>query len=281
MLEDEPGIRAVMADRSIIHVELDHHLAADSAYIGDLGYRLVTDASSTAELIGLLALKMQADRALLQREQLVDLLSRNFVLAVLTGIIGDSKMGKYLKTRRERWFYSMFSAIFERLLAQKTEKDSGNFASMQQVFAAIQALSNSEEKCYQYLMSRKQLTGAIGRITLDQSASKELFWRFAAETVVAVAKAAADNLAEESGRLGLIGYYDDPLLSDLVQFRLRRSKNFTSLDLRTILEKFGIADGGGHPGAIGFRFPKNEIDDIEKYAVQLTADLSGLMISDG
>ena len=32
-------------------------------------------------------------------------------------MIGDSQMGRFLKSRRERWFYARFSSSFERMLA--------------------------------------------------------------------------------------------------------------------------------------------------------------------
>jgi nanoRNase/pAp phosphatase (c-di-AMP/oligoRNAs hydrolase) len=37
------------------------------------------------------------------------------------------------------------------------------------------------------------------------------------------------------------------------------------MDLRQILVDFEIADGGGHPGAIGFRVPKDSITDLPGY----------------
>jgi len=48
-----------LLSRDDVHVmEIDHHLEADGEYIGDEGYRLVDEASSTCELIGYLAVKL-------------------------------------------------------------------------------------------------------------------------------------------------------------------------------------------------------------------------------
>jgi nanoRNase/pAp phosphatase (c-di-AMP/oligoRNAs hydrolase) len=80
--------------------------------------------------------------------------------------------------------------------------------------------------------------------------------------VVAVSKALSDKLAESSGYLGLVAYRDDPALSPFIQLRLRRSSTYDGLDLRSVLEKLSIENGGGHPGAIGFRFERDKVGDM-------------------
>ena len=69
----------------------------------------------------------------------------------------------------------------------------------------------------------------------------------------------------ESGKLGLVVYYDNPAHGDLVQFRLRRSSGWKAYDLRKLLELFSIENGGGHEGAIGFRVHRSEIMDFPAY----------------
>jgi nanoRNase/pAp phosphatase (c-di-AMP/oligoRNAs hydrolase) len=98
---------------------------------------------------------------------------------------------------------------------------------------------------------------------------RELFKLCDNETIVSVARAVCDTLAEESGKLSLVAYYDNPTKSDLVQFRMRRSQKFKTFDLRTVLEIFAIENGGGHEGAIGFRLAKERFDDLEEYVVTL------------
>jgi len=88
-------------------------------------------------------------------------------------------------------------------------------------------------------------------------------------TIVTSARAIADKLAEESGKLGLVVYYDNPEHGDLVQFRLRRASGWKLYDLRKLLERFNIANGGGHEGAIGFRVPRSEISDFPVYIAKL------------
>jgi diguanylate cyclase (GGDEF)-like protein len=253
-------------DPSILKIELDHHLEADSAYFGDPGYRLVYEASSACEIIGRLALKMAGDERIKEKYQIDELLSRNLVLAILSGMIGDSQMGRYLKTPKERRFYARFSSIFEKLLQRKTRSGSGNFSSKEQVFKALAALSDDEDACFRFMSKGAETIGRVTLSVLGPEDSRFLSSTFGNDTAVVVAKALVDALAEKQGCLGLVGYYDDPAVSSFVQFRLRRSQAFASLDLRDALVRLGMKNGGGHPGAVGFRIEREEVPDIEAAA---------------
>jgi nanoRNase/pAp phosphatase (c-di-AMP/oligoRNAs hydrolase) len=275
MLELSEGMRSAIADPRVLKMEIDHHLGADSSYFGDEGYRLVASASSASELVGYLALKMNENPRYASKEA-GGLLARNFVLAVLTGIIADSRMGKYLKTKRERWFYEHFSSLFDRLLAQKTAAGSGNFTSKEEVFAAIASLSSEEEECYRRMMGARGRLKSLEYVVLDEAEAASLHDEFGEETMTTIAKAVADALAEEGGRLGLVAYPDHPAVSELLQFRLRRSHSYLSLDLRDLLSAISATNGGGHPGAVGFRFPKSEAPDFRGFAMGLAEKIDGL-----
>lgn len=272
MIEKDDGLKRLIQDDAVRVIEFDHHMGADSVYIGDEGYRLVTEASSAAELIGHLTFKLNNRKEILSRYQIEDLFTRNLVLAILTGIIGDSKMGQFLKSSRERRYYQIFSGIFNNLLARETTKDT-NFSNMKEVFNELQRLSRKEEACYNYFIDRKRFSPSVGWVALSARDIKSLLKQCDIETIVSVARAVADTLAEESGKISLVAYYDDPDGSDLVQFRMRRSQSFKSFDLRNILELFAIENGGGHEGAIGFRLSKDRVADLEKYVAVL---LSGV-----
>jgi diguanylate cyclase (GGDEF)-like protein len=277
MLMKNDSISEMLADPSIRKIELDHHLGANARYAGDRGYRLVSQASSTGELIGYLCLKMASRLNSKNINNAVDFFSRNLALAILTGIVGDSQMGRFLKSSRERWYYRIFSTIFERLLAQTTNVGSKNLASMLDIYNIVQNLSDQELDCYKEMEKNLQTSPSIHAVAVDGERSAELFSRYDNEIIVNVSRYAADRLSEESGKLGLSVYYDDPSLSDFVQFRLRRSASFTGFDLRTILSPLNIANGGGHPGAVGFRIPKNEIPDIHRYTGELLIQIERLI----
>ena len=276
MLDLGPAAQRLLEEGRPLRMEIDHHIGGDSSYFGDPGYRLVTDASSASELVGYIALKLDDDEAFMARWQLSEIMSRNLVLAILTGIIGDSHMGKYLKTRRERWFYERFSSLFDKLLAQKTRAGTGNFTSKEEVFDAIASLSSEEKRCYEGMMSLRRSTASIGYVLIDAKDFARMRERYGEETVTSVAKAVADTLADESGRLGLLAYPDPDEVSDFVQFRVRRNHAYQDLDLRVMLERLAISNGGGHPGAVGFRFPKAEVPDFERFARETVDKIEGL-----
>ena len=264
MIDASPALHAAIAEPGVLRIEIDHHMGGDSGYFGDPGYRLVTEASSASELVGHILLKLQGRQDLLDKHQVTELFPRNLVLAILTGIIGDSNMGQYLKSHREKRYYRVFSSMFNDLLSRRTTKKS-NFFTADQLFGELQRLSNNEAGCFSYMMARKRTSQSVAYVALDQAASAALFANSDDDTVVSTARAVADKLAEESGKLGFVAYSDNSERSDLYQFRLRRSSLWKVYDLRNFLAVFSIQNGGGHEGAIGFRAPRSEIPDFEGY----------------
>jgi len=236
MIDATPQMEALLANPGILKIEVDHHLGADSQYIGDEGYRLVTEATSSAELVGHVALKLAKREELIQRYNINHLLSRNVVLSILTGIVGDTNMGLYIKSRRQKRYYDIFSNLYNALLVRSTTQES-NLMNKDEVFREIQRLSTGEERCHRYFMDRKKFSDSIAYVVLDGADMERLATEFDNDTIVSVSRSIADHLAEESGRLGLVAY-DDSSQSGLVQFRLRRGQGFKTFDVRTVLELF-------------------------------------------
>jgi nanoRNase/pAp phosphatase (c-di-AMP/oligoRNAs hydrolase) len=261
-------LRSLFENPEVLKIEIDHHLGADSRYIGDEGYRLVTEATSSSELVGHIALKMRNRKDLAVRYQIDEVFSRNITLAILTGIIGDTNMGQFLKSRREGKFYRIFSTMLNSLLTEETVKES-NFKNTDEVYRELHRLSTREERCFRFFMDRKKFSASVGYVALEERDTKVLFSESDEETVVNVARAVANDLAEESGKLSLVAYYDSPELSEFVQFRIRRSQQYKKYDLRTLLELFGIENGGGHEGAIGFRIHRNGVSDYVPFVHDL------------
>jgi nanoRNase/pAp phosphatase (c-di-AMP/oligoRNAs hydrolase) len=189
---------------------------------------------------------------------------------VLTGIIGDSRMGQFLKSPAERRYYRRFSRMFNSLLTRQTVQQS-NLADMEQVFRELQRLSEREQKCLDLFLSRKRRSESVAWVALTDSDLASIDCD--PDTVVSVARAAVDVLAEESGKLGLVAYRESPEEGGLAQFRLRRSKDYKAYDLREVLTLFDIRNGGGHEGAIGFRFPGREVPDIAARAAEIAQGL--------
>jgi hypothetical protein len=183
-------------------------------------------------------------------------------------MIGDTQMGKFLKTRREKKYYQLFSDKFNELLQSKTIKDT-NFSSKEEVFNELKHLSDREEACYTTMMKNKNFVDGVGYLVLDAADMRMMEKEFDSDTIISVARTIADELAEESGKISLVVYYDFPSESDFIQFRARRSHDFTRIDLRSLLAAHNIENGGGHPGAIGFRIKREKITDISSYVSAL------------
>ena len=166
------------------------------------------------------------------------------------------------------------------MLAEQTHTGSGNFSNKDQVYKALAALSEDEESCFRFMSKDTDSIGAVRFAVLDAEASRLLFSTYGKDIAVAVSRALVDSLSEASGRLGLVGYYDDPAVSSFVQFRLRRSEGFVALDLRDAIARLGITNGGGHPGAVGFRVERELLPDI-RAAVRGYAEALEYMIREG
>jgi len=272
MLDVNKRISSLLANDDIVKIEIDHHIGGDSDYIGDRPYCLVTAASSTCELIGFLSLKLRNKKDLLKKYLISDPFSRNLVLSILTGIVGDTQKGQYIKSRREQKYYDIFSRMYNSILMTMTVRET-NFTNIDQVFKELQHLSEKEEKCYNYINDRQKISESFGYVILNKDDMKLLNREFDEETIITVTKAIANQLAEKSGRIGLICYYDKHPGGDLIQFRMRRSHFFKNFDLRKVLTLFDISNGGGHEGAIGFRFPRREIPDADSYVEKLISGL--------
>jgi nanoRNase/pAp phosphatase (c-di-AMP/oligoRNAs hydrolase) len=184
-------------------------------------------------------------------------------------------MGRYLKTKKERWYYEMVSARFHALLGNVVP-ETVKF-STDDMFDIIYTFSVQDKRCFDALMDFSRESASIYYIALSGETSQMLIDRYGSERMVTVSKVAADTLAERSGRLGFVVFHDDERDSRFVQFRLRRSSLFNGIDLRTVLDKLKIDNGGGHPGAIGFRIPKAEINDFDSYTANMLEEIEKLL----
>ncbi|MDY6934262.1 MAG: DHH family phosphoesterase [Spirochaetota bacterium] len=268
MVDMNKKIAKLVDRKDILKIEIDHHIASDGEYIGDEGYSLVTDASSTCELIGIIALKLRNKRRILRRFLISDPFSRNLVLSILTGIVGDTNMGQYLKSRREKIYYDIFANMYNDILMKVTIKET-NFTKIDEIFQELQKLSVQEEECYDYIIEKQNYIDSVGYIILNQRDMDYLCKEFDEDIIVSVSKHIANELAERSGKVSLLVYYDNSRKSDMIQFRMRRCHDYKKFDLRRVLDIFTIHDGGGHEGAIGFRFPRKDIKNLEEYTNEI------------
>ena len=277
MIASNDAIEVFLKDKTLPKVEIDHHFAADADYSGDEDYRLTLRASSTCEIIGQMCLKLEKRPEILKKYGIHELYSRNIVLAMLTGMIGDAKMGNYLFKQRDKAFYNYFSKKFNSILHEKFNEGSQNISSVNEIVDVMEKLSDEDARIYESVMKNASYDGRVGIIILDEKQSDALSSGIDYNQFLGVIKRATDNIAEKVHGVGISAYFDPVEISDKIQLRIRASGDVKGIDVRPILSEFGIEDGGGHPGAIGFRFPRTEIKDLPAYVEKISKKIKTLI----
>ncbi len=276
MVEMGDAIRRQVESGRYPVIEFDHHLSADATWCGSEGLRLVDQGTSTCELLAIFTLKICRRDDIMKTHGITEMFSRNLVLSMLTGIIGDTCFGLTLKRNRDVFFYNFLTNRFAQVLRKSFRKNSGNYSNMDDIFKSLQSLTVEEKDLYQSILEHSHFSKSVGYLILNEEESWNYLNRVDYSLFVKVIKSATDFLAEKSGTFGLTVYYDKPDVSALVQFRIRVSRDVSGIDLRSILLDLEITDGGGHPGAIGFRVPSNQIDDLHGFAANLCQRLEDL-----
>ena len=154
--------------------------------------------------------------------------------------------------------------MYNEMLIKLTVRET-NLNKIEDVSRALQILSKQEEACYNYIIKKKLFTRSFGYVILEKKQMDYILNKYDYDILVTVARHIADELAKESNKMSMIVYFDDHEGKNLYQFRMRRSFNFKKYDLRNILDLFEIDNGGGHEGAIGFRFPYEKINDVKAF----------------
>ena len=236
---------------SIPKIEIDHHFDSDAAYSGDPAYSLVLHASSTCEILCRICYKLANHPELRQRYSIEELYSRNLVLTLLTGMLGDAKMGNYISNPHDKEVFDYFSKHLNLMLRISTHSEgrTKKIESMERLLDVMKTTDAETEKIYHAIIDRASYTGMI--------------------------KEATNAIAEKVEGIGISAYYDSPGKSNKIQCRIRASEAMRGIDLHPILSYFKITDGGGHPGAIAFRLPRESgkllhslLADIESFIKQ-------------
>lgn len=252
---DEYGFK-FLSDETILKIEIDHHFEADAHTVSTPEFSLLLQASSTCEIIAWMCHKL-SERADILKQYNIDLYTRNIVLAMVTGMVGDAKMGNYLLKKRDKAIFNYFLYKFNTILIEKKHKASSNISNSTEILNILSALSTSEHKILNKILEYSTSIKDLGFVFLDKEASNELFRYNDYSQVVSVFKTATNAIADTAGLIGVSAFYDPDYISDKIQYRVRASDTGNYLNLLKILIDLKIEDGGGHPGAIAFRFKKD------------------------
>lgn len=257
---DEYGLQ-LLADSSILKVEIDHHFDADAQTVSVHDFSLLINASSTCEIIAQICYKLSKRSEILQRYEISELYSRNIVLAMLTGMVGDAKTGGYIFKKAEKKKFDYFFSRLNEILAKKRRQNTTNIANATELLHIIDFLSTAEHKILNKLLDYATYDDEIGAIFLNEKTSAEIFKLGDYSQIVGVIKTATNAIAETAGLIGISAFYDPNDISNKLQYRARASKEGNFLNLLTVLLDLKLEDGGGHPGAIAFRLNKSNISE--------------------
>ena len=243
---------------SIPKIEIDHHFDSDAAYSGDPAYSLVLHASSTCEILCRICYKLANHPELRQRYSIEELYSRNLVLTLLTGMLGDAKMGNYISNPHDKEVFEYFSKHLNLMLRISTNSSGATkkIESMERLLNVMETTNAETEKVYNTIIGRAVYTDQVGAVILSAAESDTFLKSIEYTQFIGMIKVATNTIAERAGSVGISVYYDSPDKSNKIQCRIRASEAARGIDLRPILAHFKIMDGGGHPGAIAFRLPR-------------------------
>ena len=250
---------------SIPKIEIDHHFDSDAAYIGDPSYSLVLHASSTCEILCRICYKLANHPEIRQRYSIEELYSRNLVLTLLTGMLGDAKMGNYISNPHDKEVFDYFSKHLNLMLRISTHSSgrTKKIESMERLLDVMETTDAETEKAYNAIIDRAVYTGRIGEVILSEDELNALFESIEYAQFTGMIKLATNAIAEKAGGIGISAYYDSPDKSNKIQCRIRASEAARGINLHPVLSHFKLTDGGGHPGAIAFRLPRESGDSLQ------------------
>lgn len=270
-------IQTFLQDPSIQKIELDHHFSADAAHTGDVGYRLTPRASSTCEIIALVCHKLTNLPDVLEKYYINTLYTRNIVLSMLTGILGDARLGNFLRSRRDKQFYRYFTQKFNGMLQEKILDGTKNINSIEEILSVLNSFSDEEKALYQTIGQYKQYEENIAYMILSKEVMSAIPLPADYNLFVGVVKDVTNELADKAPFVGITAYYDPPHISDKIQFRVRCSESARGIDLRQVLQTCNLTDGGGHPGAIAFRLQQTEVTNMQEFLEKLFAEIRKIL----
>ncbi len=267
-------IHRFLADDSIPKIELDHHFASDAQFCGDDPYSLVFYASSTCEILCILCYKLLKHPEVFKRYRIYELFSRNVALTLLTGMLGDARLGDFLHKKRDKKVFDYFSNYLNQILKKKTilSHNSKNIDSIEVLFDLLKSSTEEDKQLYSMIIQHAVFTGKIGKVLLTEADSAMLISMTELSQLVTIIKTVTNDLADEKDGVGISSFYDYTADPVQVQCRIRGSGAVKGINLHKVIEHFNIEEGGGHPGAIAFRVrPKSYyefssfIDEVENF----------------
>ncbi len=272
-------ISEAMKRRSLSTLEIDHHFGTDSEQLAPCGVNLFRQCNAatelTAELLARLFEKSPGAPNPFDH--------RNIVISLITGLFGDTVGGTVIPYQESysHWMNNLNRYLVEETRLEKTAGDPGGntgetkFGSVGEIQNHLNSLSDEQEVCLLALKKRMIKIDGLGFLNLLDSTYpqvQEFCKPYHSPWFADFLGILLNVVPEEAGKIGLICYNGkNAEEKDCIFIKIRRSANYSGIDLRTLEEdiRYHYGDrymgGGGHPGAASFRIhPQDEEEFLEK-----------------
>ena len=266
--------------KNIPKVEIDHHFSKDARHTGDEPYQLTLHASSSCEIVANICYKLSRQIIVLEKHGIGELYSRNIVLAILTGMIGDAKLGNYLSTKRDRAFFKYFLNKLGSILKETHYINSKNISSIDEILQLLEEISEKERFLYDEISKEITKNESLGLLILNEEDSLKLQNKAEDfQDFVAIVRRITGELSDRPNVASISCFYYPKNISNFIEFRVRAGEVIKGIDFRQVIEdmKVPLGNGGGHPGAICFKIEKKEIDDLNSYVKHLVDNVLHLI----
>ena len=279
MISLDDKILSFFLQKSIPKIEIDHHFSEDARHSGDIPYRLTLRASSSAEIIAHMCQKLSKHKHVLEKNAVGELYSRNIVMVMAAGMMGDAKKGGYLATKRDVSFFKYFLNKFDAILKNSSYEGSANVSSVDEMLELLEKMTEEQMHLYDAIKKEVSFKDNIGVLTLDEKTSYNLYSSLDDFSVfIEVIRSITDELSNFPHDASVSCFYYPPSISSFVEFRVRASENLRGIDFRSLIDIMEVPDGngGGHPGAICFKVEKHLISDIKEYVASLIFNVENI-----
>ena len=220
------------------------------------------------------------DKSVLEKYGISDIYSRNIVMVMVAGMMGDAKMGNYLSTKRDISFYHYFLNKFDNILHKSHYKGSKNIGSVEEVLHLLEEFSKEEISFYNILKQEVKYEENIGILLLDECNSYKLQNKASDfQLFIDIIRRLTGDLSDFPNEASVSCFYYPTSISSFVEFRVRASENLRGIDFRSLIDIMEVPDGngGGHPGAICFKVEKHLISDIKEYVASLIFNVENII----
>jgi len=257
-------------------IEIDHHFGADSEKVTSNGVQLFRKANANTEIIGELL-----DQLTEKGSELPNPFNqRNILLALITGLLGDTVGGKVVHYREDYDFW--IKRLGDQLEKHTRWRDATEtrpadsrqtkFGNPFQLLQHLNRLSPEQDACLNFLTDRVFKNHGIGLLNLMNSTYPEVghvCQPYQSDWFQDILGFLVNLVPEQAGKVGILLFHGKNAEGkDCIFIKIRRAVDYDGIDLRRVEDHIRSAfdgkymGGGGHPGAVSFRIHPDEEDEV-------------------